>query len=741
MPQQKPVSPVPLSLGNIPKRLKEMPRWILWKYTRIETPKGPKWTKTPHSATNGHKIDATNFDNGVDFITAAQSLKTKKATFDGLGFLLGDGIAGIDVDDCIDSDGNLDDRGTRMSQAYAGTYAEVSPSGQGFKIIVDVGSDPKLASIGKNSGGMEIYGGRRYFTVTGSLLPGHPKTVAEMSAAFAQTAEEMGVNRARPVQGPTDIETDKARLGIDLVGARDLLDHLPFHWCDEYGDWLRAGMALHHEFGGSGEALELWDEWSQRNPAKYDPNVCAMKWPTFGRPGKEPVTIRTLVRDASAGGWRAPNTIEQAIRDFTVLDDTPGVDETSGEVIEDWWSRYSVGPMLRTQPEPLRWVWAGLLLESKVLVLAGSGGSSKSYLMLAAATQYALGQSWGPFELKEGHKRGRALILYGEEDYQDVHHRIHSLQHSFMLSNEQVALAAQNLAVLPLRGQDVALAEYGPDDREVIITKAARKIEERIRQYEVKLLILDPMAMLHGLDENDNRAIGHFVRELDAICMRSGASIILVHHFSKAVARAREINEANVRGASSLVAHARTVAVMHRLRRDEAAEWGVPEDEHSRWTMFNIVKNNYGPAGRITWFNVNATNGVISPSETQLTFMNSRDIRMAALAAVQETQVSQDQELSDAEERRARQVAEQQIQNFRYMEYILRESLERYEGAVPSMSRCRELILGMDANATGRAARVAIEELRSREYITESGRNYRVSDAGRQWLEDREVLS
>lgn len=730
----KPVSPVTIKLGNVPKELKKLNRWILWRYSQLAT---GKWTKTPHSAKGGFKVDATKTENGVSFMEAAKVLRESNGMFSGLGFILGDGIAGIDVDDCIDSDGNLDERGMRMSRLYADSYAEISPSGQGFKILVNIGSDPKLASIGAQHGGMEIYGGKRYFTITGATLPGHPNVIRSMADAFASTAEELGVDkhkRNETPDGPTDIDDSHSPLGITYSEGLDLLDHLAFKWCDEYLPWLKVGMALHHEFKGSQEALDLWDEWSQRS-GRYQPEICSTKWNTFGKPGREFVTMRTLVREAQASGWRAPKTIEKAITDFTVLD-SPGV--------EDWWTKNSAGSFLNSDPEPRVWVWKDILLESKVMVIAGSGGSSKSYLMLAAATQFALGNSWGPFELAtEGPSptRGRALILYGEEDRDDIHHRMHSLKHTFMLTDEQIVTVSENLAVLPLRGQDVTLVEYTPDERDVIVTKAAEKLEERINQYNIRLMVLDPMALLHGLDENDNRAISHFVRAMDTVCMRTKCSVVLVHHFSKAISKAREVNEANVRGASSLVAHSRTVVVMHRLRRDESLEWGVPEDDHARWTMFKVVKNNYGPTDRTTWFNVNQTNGVISPSETQLTFMNSRDIRQAALAAIQEDQQTQEEEITESEERRARIEAERRIQLFRHMELILRNAVDFHGGVMPSGAACRELILSQDSNASARSSRAATDKLRELGLITEDLRRATVTGKGTKWLSDREILS
>jgi hypothetical protein len=54
---------------------------------------------------------------------------------------------------------------------------------------------------------------------------------------------------------------------------------------DDYGDWLRVGMALRHESGGGAGGLTLWDQWSASSP-KWSAGVCAEKWSTFvGRTG------------------------------------------------------------------------------------------------------------------------------------------------------------------------------------------------------------------------------------------------------------------------------------------------------------------------------------------------------------------------------------------------------------------------------------------------------------------------
>jgi RecA-family ATPase len=726
----KPVSTVPLRVGAIPKELKKLDRWILWKYTQLTRPNGEvKWTKTPHSPSSGHKIDATDFSNGVSFVTAVQALKAKGAAFDGLGFLLGEGIAGIDVDDCIDEDGNLDERGQRISEAYAETYAEVSPSGRGFKILVNIGDDPKLAVIGKTTKEMEIYGGRRYFTVTGAMLPNHRPVVASLPQAFARTAAQMGVDRSRVADMPAARAKDA--IGIDMKAARELLDHLPFSWCDLYADWIKAGMALHHEFNAHPDALALWDEWSQRNTAKYDPGVCEAKWQTFGKPGKDEVTLRTLVRDAQATGWRAPKTIEQAVRDFSPFDDVQAADDEARPI--DWWQQYSVGSLLSDPAPEKQWVWKGVLRQGKVLVLAGSGGSSKSYLMLGASVQYALGNDWGPFQLAEGHEPGRALLMYGEEDRDDVHDRVQALKHIFLLSDEQAATVAQRLAVLPLRGKHIELAKQEGHNGDVVITEQLQRLEARITQYDIKLVVMDPMAMLHGLDENDNRAISAFISGLDAVCLRTNCSIVLVHHFSKGgPMKAREVNESNVRGASALVAHARTVVVMHRLREDEAQEWGVPEEDHARWVMWSIAKNNYGPSGGRAWFNVNEHNGAITPAPADLQYLNTRDLRAAVQAARDEHAM---EEITAAETRRAQEEAVETIQMMARIRILLRHA--QADGRLASAARAHDVLLAAGHQCAARRARAAIEKIRLDGLVDTDGM---VNAFGQQWLEDREML-
>ncbi len=83
----------------------------------------------------------------------------------------------------------------------------------------------------------------------------------------------------------------------DLLRFRLALQHVPAELRD---DWLRVGMALHHESGGSQEGFDLWSEWSQKS-AKYDPARQRSTWLSFKGDG---ITGASIFDLAMQHGWR-----------------------------------------------------------------------------------------------------------------------------------------------------------------------------------------------------------------------------------------------------------------------------------------------------------------------------------------------------------------------------------------------------------------------------------------------------
>ncbi|MYF99904.1 hypothetical protein F4212_12365 [Candidatus Poribacteria bacterium] len=72
---------------------------------------------------------------------------------------------------------------------------------------------------------------------------------------------------------------------------------------NDYDDWLRVGMALHH----AGIPLDIWDSWSRKFD-NYETGGCAAKWSTFGKTSVPPVTFGTLVVLARENGYKPKST-------------------------------------------------------------------------------------------------------------------------------------------------------------------------------------------------------------------------------------------------------------------------------------------------------------------------------------------------------------------------------------------------------------------------------------------------
>lgn len=88
--------------------------------------------------------------------------------------------------------------------------------------------------------------------------------------------------------------------GLTILRCKEIFDTLkPNLGKGSYEDWLSIGMALHHQFGGSGEALQLWKSLSQTYGAdSYEEEACDRKWQSFTdeRADVSTVTMRTFLK-------------------------------------------------------------------------------------------------------------------------------------------------------------------------------------------------------------------------------------------------------------------------------------------------------------------------------------------------------------------------------------------------------------------------------------------------------------
>ncbi len=149
---------MPVISENIPEVLKWERRWLNWRW---ENRKG-KWNKPP-LRTDGTYGDAANPQAWVTYDEAYEAYQ-QNSTIDGIGFALGDGFSGVDLDDCRDPDSSVITEQAGSIITTFDSYTEISPSGTGVKILVR-GVKPDGACKSPD-GSIEVYSSGRYFTVT-----------------------------------------------------------------------------------------------------------------------------------------------------------------------------------------------------------------------------------------------------------------------------------------------------------------------------------------------------------------------------------------------------------------------------------------------------------------------------------------------------------------------------------------------------------------------------------------------
>ncbi len=104
---------------------------------------------------------------------------------------------------------------------------------------------------------------------------------------------------------------------------------LPLSACREQDTWLRVGMAIHHQSGGSEEGWRLFDEFSARDAEKYDQTKNRRRWESFENVRTNSIKFGYVVE--LAGGREARTKVQtQAVR--VTLEDAETVGQVNAEL-------------------------------------------------------------------------------------------------------------------------------------------------------------------------------------------------------------------------------------------------------------------------------------------------------------------------------------------------------------------------------------------------------------------------
>ncbi|MBL8216357.1 MAG: hypothetical protein JNK87_36910 [Bryobacterales bacterium] len=170
----RPRAVFPSSADQVPPELAEREIWVLWAYDC----RNGKWTKCPKtlSGQNASTVDPSTWATLAEVLEARERFPEY-----GIGtvFPAGEGLVGVDFDNCLNPDGSPKEWLRRFLERFPDTYWEVSPSGRGVKIWFFC--DPPEGFTGRRrplgDGQVEVYTSGRFFTFTGRVYRGAPLQV------------------------------------------------------------------------------------------------------------------------------------------------------------------------------------------------------------------------------------------------------------------------------------------------------------------------------------------------------------------------------------------------------------------------------------------------------------------------------------------------------------------------------------------------------------------------------------
>ena len=140
--------------------------------------------------------------------------------------------------------------------------------------------------------------GKSIADISHSDLPTISREQAEAFIAYFEelAKEQDGWELARKGMATAEIDADdlsmfRPRLDISTEDVRELLMSVDPD-C-HHDEWVRVGMGLHHQYGGSDEGWHIWDEWSSEG-SKYCEGECERRYATFDAKGRNPITLASV---------------------------------------------------------------------------------------------------------------------------------------------------------------------------------------------------------------------------------------------------------------------------------------------------------------------------------------------------------------------------------------------------------------------------------------------------------------
>lgn len=280
-----------------------------------------------------------------------------------------------------------------------------------------------------------------------------------------------------------------------------LMQHDPNMNRDE---WIKVGMAIHHETDGSMEGLHLWDEWSSKATDKYT-GIDGLKvcWRSFhDTPGA--VTVGMLRQGAVA-----------TLDDFDVIEEAAEEDPWSAaaKAKVEKFELVQVADVAKRPPP--KWLIKDVLPKQDLAMLFGESGSGKSFVALDIAFAIATGFDWNGLPTEQ-----HPVVWIAAEAAGSMRNR---------------TKAYAQARGIELENADLWVIGETPS---LMNTEESVALAEAVRVKKPGLIIVDTLAAASiGANENSGEDMNIVIGACRMLHETTGALVMLIHHTGKDLSR------------------------------------------------------------------------------------------------------------------------------------------------------------------------------------------------------------
>lgn len=540
---------LPVNAAGIPASMLDTPRWAPWRAMWNE--KKQKYEKIPHRSDKpAYGLSSQTTRGWSSFHDAMRAYQRQPDKFAGVGYLMtgAHGLVAVDLDHCV-KDGEIAPWAAEVV-AKLDSYTEVSPSGNGLRIMVEGEIERDWTN---HERGIEVYGGldARFVTITGARVEGssprvrkpRPGAMDEITARYrkAKTSAQVQDLHLPPLLGDDelpdlddiDLPPHAKNFLVDGPGPADDRSRLMFATAIA----LRQSGLSHQQILSIMEANEHFMEAAMDHRKQDYDKTLRYLWDHHCKAGAaraeelrqldlaqfDDMDLSEGVQDEQEGAAMrdsTPDRGQSVADDFEALEDdfsdllsAPPPKPTKAEKPP----RFTfIKPDVFLHRRPASWIIKGVLPRAGLGVIYGASGSGKTFYTLDLGGAVARGAEW------RGHKTEQGRVAYiVAEGASGFRNRLDAY-----CQFNGIAPADLDLVVLP---DAPNFLDKSHIKDLVLALKAAGPLA---------MVVVDTYArVMAGGNENDAKDTGQAVAHCDLIHRVTGALVVLVHHSGKDAAR------------------------------------------------------------------------------------------------------------------------------------------------------------------------------------------------------------